>query len=75
MPSVTTPPAIGDIYLKVPMIYRWWKGPSTELVQKAHKAIDTILEPPSELLELWEEIEMVDEWKLSVLDLKARVIL
>jgi hypothetical protein len=49
--------------------------PSTELVQKAHAAIDRIQISPSELLELWEESEMVDEWKQSVLDLRARVIL
>jgi hypothetical protein len=48
--------------------------PSTELVQKAHEAIDRILNPPSELLELWEESEMADEWKRSVFELKARVI-
>ena len=48
--------------------------PSTELVQKAHAAIDRIQISPSELLELWEESEMVDEWKKSLLDLKARVM-
>jgi hypothetical protein len=48
--------------------------PSTELVQKAHEAIDRILNPPSELLELWEESEMADEWKRSVFELKSRVI-
>jgi hypothetical protein len=49
--------------------------PSAELVQKAHAAIARIQTSPSELLELWEESEMVDEWKQSVLDLRARVIL
>lgn len=49
--------------------------PSAELVQKAHAAIDRIQTSPSELLELWEESEMVDEWKQSVLDLRIRVIL
>ncbi len=49
--------------------------PPAELVQKAHAAIDRIQQSPSELLELWAESEMVDEWKQSLLDLKARVML
>lgn len=36
-------------------------------------AIDRILSPPSELLELWEEVD-ASEWRESVLDLRARIL-
>lgn len=36
-------------------------------------AIDRILSPPSELLELWDECD-ASEWRESVLDLRARIL-
>jgi len=47
--------------------------PAPELVQKAQDAIDRLLTPPSELLELWQDSDELDSWKGSVLDLKARL--
>lgn len=44
-----------------------------ELVQKTLAAIDRIMAPSSELLELWEDTEKFDEWKNNVNDLKSRV--
>ena len=46
--------------------------PPQDLVKLAGKALDRILRPPSELLELWEESDEFDPWKKSVLDLKDR---
>jgi hypothetical protein len=47
--------------------------PSSDLVRKAHAAIDRIVHSPSELLELWEDSEEVDAWKQSVSELKSRI--
>lgn len=47
--------------------------PPAGLARKARAAIDRILAPPSELLELWEESEVFADWKAAVLDLKSRV--
>jgi hypothetical protein len=47
--------------------------PSTDLVAKAVAAIDRIVSAPSELLELWQESDDLEAWRLSVLTLRARV--
>lgn len=44
-----------------------------DLAHKAVKAIDRILKGPSELLELWEEGEEVDDWRDEIKKLKARI--
>lgn len=46
--------------------------PPPDLVTLASKAIDRILRPPSELLEMWQESDEFEEWKGSLLDLKLR---
>ena len=46
--------------------------PPVDLVTLASQALDRILQPPSELLELWEESDEFEGWKDSVLDLKRR---
>jgi hypothetical protein len=46
--------------------------PTPELTQKAVSALDRILRPPSELLELWEESGS-DRWTASVADIRARL--
>ncbi len=43
------------------------------LAQKAHAALDRILAPPSELLELWEESDDFQLWKDTITDLKSRI--
>ena len=48
--------------------------PTEDLVQKAIRAIDRILAPSSELLELWEETgDDLEAWKASLDDLRSRV--
>ena len=48
--------------------------PSAKLVALACAAIDRILAPPSELLELWEENdEDLPAWREGVLELRTRV--
>lgn len=47
--------------------------PPDDLVEKGVRAIDRILAPESELLELWEESDEFDQWKASVTDLRRRV--
>ena len=46
--------------------------PPADLVAQASQALDRILSPPSELLELWQESEEFEAWRTSVLDLKNR---
>ena len=46
--------------------------PPPDLVALGAQALDRILEPPSELLELWQESDEFDAWKKAVLDLKRR---
>ena len=46
--------------------------PPQDLVALAAQALDRILSPPSELLELWQEGDDFEAWKSSVLDLKSR---
>ena len=46
--------------------------PPQDLIALAASALDRILKPPSELLELWKEGEDFETWKSSVLDLKNR---
>jgi len=46
---------------------------SPDLVQNAVAAIERILRPPSELLELWEEADAM-EWRKAVEDLRRRVL-
>lgn len=48
-------------------------NPPGALVKKAQAAIDRIVTPPSELLELWEESEDADQWKSGVAELKGRL--
>jgi hypothetical protein len=43
------------------------------LVEKSHEALDRILKQPSELLELWEESDLFEAWKKSVVELKTRI--
>jgi hypothetical protein len=47
--------------------------PSTDLVQKAHLAIERILADDSELKELWQESEDYEDWLDSIVELKSRV--
>lgn len=47
--------------------------PSTELVAKAISAIERIISPPSELLELWEESPNGPAWKQEVKKLESRL--
>ena len=46
--------------------------PPPDLVALGSQALDRILQPPSELLELWQESTEFEAWKSSVLDLKRR---
>lgn len=46
---------------------------TSEVVGSASSAIDRVLSPPSELLDLWEESPEREQWKASVADLRARV--
>jgi hypothetical protein len=46
--------------------------PPMILINLASQALDRILKPPSELLDLWQEGEDFAAWKNSVLDLKKR---
>jgi hypothetical protein len=46
--------------------------PSDELSRAAFVAIDRILAPRSELLELWEEQD-ASEWRSAVSDLRSRI--
>jgi hypothetical protein len=47
--------------------------PPAALVHEALRAIDRILQPPSELLELWDEGDGGAEWRAGIADLRARV--
>jgi len=47
--------------------------PTAALVEKATKAIQRILLEPSELMELWQESDELENWKTSLEDLKLRV--
>ena len=47
--------------------------PSPELIDKACRALDRILQEPSELLELWEDSGEPGEWREAVDELKSRV--
>lgn len=47
--------------------------PPPALVQKAHAAIDRILGEDSELMELWDDSDSLDEWKRAVEELRSRV--
>lgn len=47
--------------------------PSDALIAKARNALDRILAPPSELLELWSESDDLATWKTSVEDVKRRL--
>jgi len=49
-------------------------APPAELVRKARAAIERILASPSELLELWQESDELDDWRQSVMDLRARLL-
>jgi hypothetical protein len=47
--------------------------PSPDLISKAVAAIDRILIPPSEILELWEDTDEAAEWKACVGALRSRL--
>ena len=47
--------------------------PPVTLLRKANQAVERVQSSPSEILDLWEENEMLDEWKESLLDLKSRI--
>jgi Domain of unknown function (DUF4259) len=46
--------------------------PPSDLIMSGSQALDRVLQPPSELLELWQESDEFEGWKNSVLDLKRR---
>jgi hypothetical protein len=46
---------------------------STELARKAQAALDRVLQPPSELVELWEESDSYQAWVEAVNELKGRI--
>jgi hypothetical protein len=46
--------------------------PPPDLIALGSQAIERILRPPSELLELWQESEEFEAWKGSVLNLRDR---
>jgi Domain of unknown function (DUF4259) len=48
--------------------------PPADLVALAGRTIDRVLNPPSELLELWQESDDFATWKTSLLDLKNRAL-
>ena len=48
--------------------------PTADVVTLALAAIDRVLTPPSELLELWDEGGRNDPWHAAVDDLRARVV-
>jgi hypothetical protein len=48
------------------------QNPPAELVALSTQALDRILRPPSELMELWQESGEFEAWKGSVLDLRNR---
>jgi len=48
--------------------------PSDALRAKAVRALDRVLAPPSELLELWSEGDDLATWKASVEDAKRRLV-
>lgn len=45
----------------------------SHLAEKAHAALDRILTPPSELLEIWEESDDFQRWKDTLAELKSRI--
>lgn len=45
----------------------------SDIVSQATKAIDRILTPESELLELWQESDEFSDWKADVTDLRSRL--
>lgn len=47
--------------------------PSATLMVKARQALDRIQTEPSELMELWEDSDAPDAWRVAVNDLAARV--
>ncbi|WP_226469887.1 DUF4259 domain-containing protein [Luteimonas panaciterrae] len=54
-------------------IVRVQPAPEPSLVADAQRAIDRILAPGSELLELWEETEDLDEWRADVTGLQRKL--
>jgi hypothetical protein len=44
-----------------------------DLIALAVRALDRVLQPESELRDLWEESEQLEQWKASVLNLRQRV--
>jgi len=47
--------------------------PSAKLLASAVAALDRIIGPDSELPELWEEAGQVDDWRMAVAALRARL--
>jgi hypothetical protein len=47
--------------------------PTAALLAKAVQAMDRVLTPPSELVELWTERDDLDDWKESVQNVKTRL--
>lgn len=45
-----------------------------DVLQKAVRAVDRVATPPSELLELWEQTELFQDWTNSLADLKRRLL-
>jgi Domain of unknown function (DUF4259) len=58
-------------------IQKWSKNaaraPSADEKEKARRALDRILSPQSELLELWEDSDDLEAWKASLEDIKRRL--
>jgi hypothetical protein len=46
--------------------------PTRAIAEKAHRSLDRILQPPSELLELWQEGD-ASLWEAAVKQLRARI--
>jgi hypothetical protein len=46
---------------------------SAEMIDKARQAINRVLAPPSELVELWKESKDFDRWRRSVEGLSGRL--
>lgn len=49
------------------------RAPSADEKEKARRALDRILSPQSELLELWEDSDDLEAWKASLEDIKRRL--
>jgi hypothetical protein len=49
-------------------------APTSDLVSAATTAIDRVLSPPSDLVDLWNDSADAEQWRAAVADLRERVI-